>query len=74
MQVDEYKQLKESLSKMPNLRQPEQNSAPQQPQAAAAAQQTRMLEQPHKDEPAHEEDHQHTESKVMWDSLGSLYY
>uniref|UniRef100_A0A4W6E9M7 Uncharacterized protein n=1 Tax=Lates calcarifer TaxID=8187 RepID=A0A4W6E9M7_LATCA len=45
VQVDEYKQLKESLNRMPNLRQPEQN-----PQAT-------ILEQPHKDVPPHE-DHQ----------------
>lgn len=62
---------------MPSLRQPEQNLAPQQPQAVAVApeshvheaQQARILEQPHKDEPAHEEDHADAESRVMWDSL-----
>lgn len=85
MQVDEYKQLKESLNREPSLRLPEQNPVPQQLQAAAAApeshihetQQATILEQPQKEEPTHEEDHQghrDAESRVMWDSLGSLYY
>lgn len=76
--MDEYKQLRESLNRAPNIRQPEQNHAPQHPQAAAiapeshvhAAQQTAILEQPHKDKPAHEDhhqDHQDTESRVKGD-------
>lgn len=49
--MDEYKQLRESLNKAPN---------PQQHEAQQAA----GLEQLHKDEPAREEHHQDTESRV----------
>lgn len=81
--MDEYKQLKDSLNRAPEQRPHEQN-APQQLQVAAIApeshiheaQQATVLEQPHKDEPAHEEDHQDhhdTESRVTRGSLGSRY-
>lgn len=80
MQVDEYKQLKDTLHSQIQ-RQSEQNRAPPQPQAAAVAPESHVHEaqqdEPHKDEPAHEERHQlhqETESKVMWDSLGTLCY
>lgn len=77
--MDEYKQLKDSLNRAPEQRPHEQN-APQQLQVAAIApeshiheaQQATVLEQPHKDEPAHEEDHQDhhdTESRVMRDHV-----
>lgn len=74
--MDEYKQLRDSLNRMPNLRQPEQNPAPQQLQQAAVvapeshiheAQQAAVLEQPHRDEPVHEDNHQDTQSRVTWD-------
>lgn len=65
--MDEYKQLKESLNRVPG-----------QPQAAHIASESHLheaqhnsiVEQPHKDEPVHEEDqhnHQDAESKVTWD-------
>lgn len=82
--MDEYKQLKESLNRAPSQRQPEQNPAPQQPQAAAIAPESHVHEarqqdtipvQTHKEEPAaHEEERQHTESKVTWYSFGILFY
>lgn len=80
MQVDEYKQLKDTLHSQIQ-RQSEQNHAPPQPQAAAVAPVSHIHEvqrdEPHKDEPAHEDHHQlnqDTESRVMWESLGSLCY
>lgn len=61
--MDEYKQLRDSMNKAPN---------PQQPQVGAIApmshtheaQQAAGLEQPHKDEPTHEDHHQGTDSRV----------
>lgn len=66
--MDEYKQLRESLNRVPNLRQPELNSIAIAPES----QQATVLKQPDKEDPAHEDDqhdHQDTESRVMWDSL-----
>lgn len=71
--MDEYKQLKESLNRVPNLKEPEQNPVPQQPQAAAIAPGSRVYvaqneepsstDPPHKVEPAHE-DHLDSQSRV----------
>lgn len=83
--MDEYKQMRDSLNRAANLRQPDQNPVPQQQQAAAVApeshiheaQRATILEQPQREEPAHEDhhqEHQDTDSTVMWGSLGSLYY
>lgn len=75
MQVDEYKQLKETLNRMPSLRHPEQNRipAPQPAQAAGVlaeprvhqAQPAAILAEPHNDDHAHQEDHQDTQSRVI---------
>ncbi|KAM7413370.1 hypothetical protein PAMA_020656 [Pampus argenteus] len=72
VQVNEYKQLRDSMNKAPNLRVSEQNAAPEQPQAGALApvshinegQPAIALDQPQKVNPAHEEDHQDTESRL----------
>lgn len=74
MQVDQYKQMKESVNRVPNPRQPELNPVPQQPQVAAVihpeAQQPQQLQ---KDEPARDVHQVHQESRVMWESQRSLY-
>lgn len=71
--MDEYKQLKESLNRVPDQRHSEQNAfqmlqdAANKPEAHIhEAQQAGVLDQPHKDEPAHhqEDHHEHHESKV----------
>lgn len=81
--MDEYKQLKDSLNKLPIQRRHEQNF-PQQLQGGPIApespihnaQQSPVLEELHKDEPNHgvdhqdHQDHQDMESRVLWGSLG----
>lgn len=77
MQVDEYKQLKESLNRAPNQRQHEPNTQ-HLPDAAIPpesynheAQETTVLKLPHEEEPAQEgghHDHQDTQSRVKWGS------
>lgn len=69
--MDEYKQLRDSLNRAPNLRQSAQNPAPQQPQAGAIVpashiHEVQQAQQPQKDEPVHAKD-QDTESRVMWE-------
>lgn len=76
MQVDEYKQLKESLNRAPNQRPHEPNTqhlpdATIPPDSYDQAQETTVLKQPHEGEPAQEEghhDHQDTQSRVKWES------
>uniref|UniRef100_A0A8D3BFK5 Golgi integral membrane protein 4 n=1 Tax=Scophthalmus maximus TaxID=52904 RepID=A0A8D3BFK5_SCOMX len=75
VQVDEYKQLKESLNRVPNPRPPEQHAAPQEAKAAAVRAPDSHVHQDqesaiHKQEPAHE-NHQ---GMVTRESLRSLYY
>uniref|UniRef100_A0A8D3BFK1 Golgi integral membrane protein 4 n=1 Tax=Scophthalmus maximus TaxID=52904 RepID=A0A8D3BFK1_SCOMX len=58
VQVDEYKQLKESLNRVPNPRPPEQHAAPQEAKAAAVRAPDSHVHQDqesaiHKQEPAH---------------------
>lgn len=71
--MDEYKQLKESLNRVPDQRQHDQNAFQLLQEAAIKpevhiheAQQATGLDQPHKDEPAHhvEDHHEHHESRV----------
>lgn len=72
--MDQYKKLKESLNRVPGLRQPEQNPVPQQPQIPTVVPQSHVHEAqhvqqpsstilPHKEEPAHD-GHQDTDSRV----------
>lgn len=69
--MNEYKQLKESLNKVPSLRQPEQNPVSQPPKVAPESHvhEAQHVQQPsntiltHKEEPAHD-NHQDTDSRV----------
>lgn len=72
--MDQYKQLKESLNRVPNLIQPEQNHVPHQPQIATVAAESHVHEAqhahqpsstilPHKEEPAYD-GHRDTNFKV----------
>ncbi|XP_037124585.1 Golgi integral membrane protein 4a isoform X1 [Syngnathus acus] len=62
VQVNEYKELKESLNKAPNMRQPEQNSVLQQPDPKS--QQAFVLKQPNEEVPVLKEDHHDTASRL----------
>lgn len=65
MQVDEYKQLKESLNAASNLGQHQPNTPQHQPVAHIhEAQKNTVLDLPHKEDPGHHLDHDDAESRV----------
>lgn len=65
MQVDEYKQLKESLNAASNLGQHQPDAAPAAPESHnPEAQRATDVDLPHKDEPGHHLEQQDTESRV----------
>lgn len=57
VQVDEYKQLKESLNAASNLRQHQPSAPPHLPVALSHVQKNPELDLLHKDEPEHHLDH-----------------
>lgn len=63
VQMDEYKQLKESLNAASNLGQHQSNAAQNLP-AAPESQKDAGVDLPHKDEPGHHLEQQDTEPRV----------